>query len=201
MLAGAMERNLRLADGTELLVRPIRPDDKAALAAAFERLGPESRYTRFLAPMGSLSESQLKYLTEVDHHDHEALVAIEAETGEGVGVARFVRLADDPQAAEFAVTVVDDWQGRGIGTALLALLADRARDEGIERFRGLMLARNQPVQDLVKMFGRPRVVDRQPGTVEVEVDLPPAGAGEELTAMLRAAARGETALERRAIRR
>ena len=192
-----MERRLRLLDGTDLEVRPIRPDDAGELRAAFERLGRESRYTRFLAPVGRLTDRQLRYLTDVDHHDHEALVA--SVGGMGVGVARFVRLPDDERAAEFAVTVADDWQGRGVGTALLTLLADRAREEGVDRFRGLMLARNQPVQDLVGLFGTPRVLARGAGTIEVEVDLPPAGAGDHLERMLRAAARGDTALHRRAI--
>jgi GNAT superfamily N-acetyltransferase len=194
-----MEREVTLLDGTELVVRPVEPSDRDALADAFERLGPESRYTRFLAPVGRLSEAQLRYLTDVDHHDHEALVAFHRETGQGIGVARFVRLQDDPAAAEFAVTVTDDWHGRGIGTALLSLLADRAREEGIERFRGLMLAANRPIQELVGLFGEPRVLERGPGTVEMEVDLPPAGAGTTLEAMLKAAARGETQLRQRAI--
>jgi GNAT superfamily N-acetyltransferase len=194
-----MERHVTLVDGTEIAVRPITPADRGALQDGFDRLGPESRYTRFLAPMGRLSASQLKYLTDVDHHDHEALVAYEpSDRTDGIGVARFVRLSEDPGAAEFAVTVADDWQGRGVGTALLTLLADRAREEGIDRFRGLMLARNEPVQNLVGLFGEPRVLAREPGTIEVEVDLPEAGAGHHLERMLRAAARGETALQLRA---
>lgn len=192
------ERDVRLLDGTDLVVRPIRPEDRDELRAGFERLGPESRYTRFLSPMGRLTGKQLRYLTEVDHHDHEALVAIDAATGAGVGVARFIRLADDPGAAEFAVTVADDWHGRGVGTTLLTLLAERAREEDVERFRGLMLSRNRPVQELVRLFGHPRVLGTGPGTVEVEVDLPPAGAGPGLEAMLRAAAGGDAALRPRA---
>jgi GNAT superfamily N-acetyltransferase len=192
-----VHRLVKLADGTEVLVRPIEPGDKGALQAGFERLGRESRYLRFLAPIGRLSAADLRYLTEVDHHDHEALVALERATDEGIGVARFVRLPDDRRAAEFAVAVADDWQGRGAGTVLLGLLADRAREEGVERFRGLMLARNQPVQDLLGLLGEPRVVSRGPGTVEVEVDLPEDGTGERLPAMLRAAARGDLTLRPR----
>lgn len=192
-----MERHLHLLDGAEIAVRPIVPEDADALRSGFERLGPESRYTRFLAPMGRLTGRQLTYLTDVDHHDHEALVAYEPGTRMGIGVARFIRLPDDPGAAEFAVTVADDWHGRGVGTALLTLLADRARKEGVDRFRGLMLARNRPIQELVGQFGAPRVLARGPGTVEVEVDLPPAGAGDHLEKMLRAAARGEASLQLR----
>jgi GNAT superfamily N-acetyltransferase len=192
-----MQRRLELLDGTPLLVRPIEPGDKEALQSGFERLGPESRYRRFLAPVGRLSARDLRYLTEVDHRDHEALVAFEADSRQGVGVARFVRLQDDPRAAEFAVAVADDWQGHGIGTVLLGLLADRARDEGVERFRGVMLSRNAPIQELVTLLGEPRVIDRQPGTVEVEVDLPREGPGDTLRDMLRAAARGDLELDER----
>lgn len=192
-----MECTVQLADGAWLLVRPITPDDKDALRAGLERLGRESRYARFLTPVGTFSERELRYLTDVDHHDHEALVAEDAATSDGVGVARFVRLPDEPGVAEFAVAVADDWQGRGAGTVLLRLLAERAREEGVERFRGLMLARNRPIQELVGMLGEPRVLERGPGTVELEVELPERGPCEDLETMLRCAARGDHGLRPR----
>jgi GNAT superfamily N-acetyltransferase len=120
-----------LRDGARVLVRPIAPDDRAALAAGFARLSPESRFRRFLSPKKQLTEDDLDVLTRVDHHDHEALVALEADTGEGIGVARFVRTG--PDRAEPAVVVADDWQGRGVGTLLLDLLAERAWEEGSAR--------------------------------------------------------------------
>jgi hypothetical protein len=104
-----------LRDGARVVVRPVRPDDRELLLAGFERLGPESRYQRFLAPMAELSEANLAYVIDVDHHDHEALGAIDPATGGGVGVARFIRCVDRPDTAEAAVTVIDDWQGRGVG--------------------------------------------------------------------------------------
>jgi len=76
-----------LADGRRIEVRQIGPEDRDALARGFERLGAESRYLRFFGPLDRLSDGQLTYLTHVDHHDHEALVAVDEETGEGVGVA------------------------------------------------------------------------------------------------------------------
>src|ERR1700758_3110348 len=89
---------------------------------------------RFLTPKKELSPAELRYFTDVDHHDHEALGALDHADGRGVGVARYVRDTEDPQAAEIAVTIIDDWQGRGLGTELLAQLSDRARQEGICRF-------------------------------------------------------------------
>jgi len=83
-------KTVALRDGSRVVVRPVRPDDRELLVAGFEQLGPASRYQRFVAPMAELSEDDIAYLTQVDHHDHEALAAIDAATGEGVGVARFV---------------------------------------------------------------------------------------------------------------
>src|SRR4051812_1673019 len=132
-----------LRDGSVVTVRPIAPEDAEPLREAFDRLSERSRYRRFFTPMPHLGDRLLRYLTEVDHHDHEALVANDAQTGVGVGVARFVRLADRPADAEAAVTVADDWHGKGLGTLLLELLAVRAREEGIERFVAVMLPENK----------------------------------------------------------
>ena len=122
-----------LRDGSCVVIRPIEPDDRAALADGFERLSAESRYRRFFAPVPHLSEHDLDYLTCVDHHDHEALVAVADATGEGVGVARYVRTG--PDVAEPAIVVVDDWQGRGVGSRLLDALVERARRRASGAFR------------------------------------------------------------------
>jgi RimJ/RimL family protein N-acetyltransferase len=173
-----------------LIIRPIEPGDKAGLIAAFERLSDESRYRRFLSPHQRLSTSELRYLTEVDHHDHEALVAIDPKSAEGIGVARYVRDRERPDSAEIAVAVADHWQARGIGTELLQRLADRAREEGIARFTALMLADNRPMMRLLGDLGVARVVDESQGAVELAVDLPQSGLGPTLPGWLRSAARG-----------
>jgi RimJ/RimL family protein N-acetyltransferase len=179
----------RLRDGAPILVRPIRPDDRDELAEGMQRLSPESRYRRFFAPTSKLSQSQLRYLTEVDHHDHEALVALEPGTGHGIGVARFVRSPRDPELAEVAVVVADSWQGRGAGTILLHRLTERARAEGIRRFSAEILAENRPMLDLIDDLGEVTVTERDHGAVEVEVALPAEGIGAALRETLRAAAR------------
>jgi RimJ/RimL family protein N-acetyltransferase len=116
-----------LPDGSEISIRPIRRTDRGQLGEGFERLSPESRYRRFLVPMPRLSPRLVRYLTEVDHHDHEALVALGADTGEPIGVARYVRSDDAADAAEVAVAVVDDWHQRGVATELLRRLVFRPR--------------------------------------------------------------------------
>ena len=171
-------------------MRPIEPDDKGALARAFDRLSEQSRYQRFMTGVQELSEGDLAYLTEVDHHDHEALIAFDQTApDEAVGVARFVR-APGGSAAEAAVTVIDDWHGRGLGTALSNLLAERAREEGVERFTALLLAENTQMQDVLSSLGPAKVISREAGTIEVEVDLPREGIGDHMAGVLRVAAGG-----------
>ena len=159
-------RAIALPDGARLLVRPIEPEDRARLVAGFERLSPESRYRRFFTPLGELSGRQLDYLTRVDHHDHEALVAIDEQSGEGVAVARFIRVGEG--VAEPAIAVVDDWQNRGVGSALLDLLVERAREEGIRRFAALVLADNPGAITILERLGDTR---RDPRGREIELDI------------------------------
>jgi RimJ/RimL family protein N-acetyltransferase len=179
----------RLRDGEQILIRPIRAEDRAELAAGMERLSPESRYRRFFTPTSELSDAALSYLTEVDHHDHEALVALEPETGHGVGVARFVRSAEDPERAEVAVAVADSWHNRGVATALLDHLTERAREEGVRRFSAEILADNRPMLELIEGLGDVTTKHLDKGSVDVEIELPAEGLGATLRETLRAVAR------------
>jgi GNAT superfamily N-acetyltransferase len=163
--------HISLRDGSTLAVRPIEPDDREVLRRGVEAMSPDSRYKRFLSATPTLSSGQLKYLTDVDHHDHEALVAL-SEDGDSVGVARFVRLPDQPGTAEVAVAVNDDWQRRGVASGLLTHLARRAREEGIDRFTATALASNHEVIDLLEDLGPARVAPVGDGLVEMSVDLP-----------------------------
>jgi GNAT superfamily N-acetyltransferase len=139
--------------------------------------------------MPELSEAMVRYLTEIDHHDHEALAALDEQTGEGIGVARYVRDPKRPDVAEVAVTVLDDWQGKGLGTLLLEVLGARARAEGIRSFVALMLGSNQEMMDVLTALGPVRIVDREVGTVEIEMPIPEVGLSPALTRLLRVAAR------------
>jgi nucleotide-binding universal stress UspA family protein len=188
-----------LKDGTRVIVRPITGDDRDLLRAAFARLSPESRYRRFFTNVSSLSERDLDYFTDIDHHRHEALVALEPGTSEGLGVARFIRT--DEGQAELAVTVVDDWQGRGVGGVLLDALADRAREEGIQRFTATILATNEEAQALVGRLGVTHSTFHG-SEVILEIDLPEkAGAGEKLMDLLRALGSGTVSSGRTLVRR
>lgn len=186
--------DVRLAEGAQLTIRPVRPGDKPLLADAFAQLSDESRYHRFFTPLRGLGAEQLAYLTEVDHHDHEALIAVEPGSGDAVGVGRFVRAERDPVAAEAAITVIDDWQGRGLGTALCNLIAERAREEGVRRFTALLLADNQQMLDVLASLGPAEVVSRDAGTIEVAVAIPEAGIGDHMAGVLRVAAGGTVEL-------
>ena len=171
-------------------MRPIAPGDKELLAASFARLSEQSRYRRFLTTKNVLSEPELDYLVDVDHKDHEAIVAIDPATGEGLGVARYIRSRDDAELAEVAVTVADDWQGRGLGRALLDRLTYRARREGVRRFSALVQGENRASIRLLEGLG-----DAQrhwdTGEVELVIELPPKrGMGARLGDALRAAAAG-----------
>jgi GNAT superfamily N-acetyltransferase len=133
----------RLRDGTLVVIRPLDPTDREAYLDLFDGIGAESRYRRFLGPKRQLTAAEVRYFLEVDHHDHEALVAIDVSTGTGLGVARFVRDHVDPGLADSAITVVDAAQGRGVGGALLARLAERAREEGVDRLSADVLQDNR----------------------------------------------------------
>ena len=157
-----------LADGSRLAIRPIEPGDRDLMRAGFERLSPESRYRRFFSPMPELTGRQLDYLTRVDHHDHEALVALDADSGEGIAVARFVRVGEG--VAEPAIAVIDDWQGRGVAAALLDRLVERAREEGIRRFAALVMADNERAIRALERLGETHI-DQEGPEVELEIDL------------------------------
>ena len=176
-----------LRDGSQVDIRPVRPTDKQLLCDGFARLSPESRYRRFLVPMPRLSARLLRYLTEIDHHDHEALGALEAGSGEPIGIARYVRSEHGSDSAEVAVAVVDDWHGRGVATALLVRLAERAREEGIVRFTATCQAGNAEALELVGDLGATSTPGSDPVLVETQVELPDLGT-RTLAELLRAAA-------------
>jgi len=177
----------RLRDGSMVLIRPVGADDGDLLAEGFNRLSARSRRLRFLSGKSRLSRDDLAYLTQVDHHDHEAIGALDPEDGRGLGVARYIRSSRDPDCAEVAVTVVDDWQHRGLGSELLARVTQRAREEGIGRFTALVSSDNLAVAALLRDSGAAvRQLHQEGGETEYLIDLPRQGLGQDLSKLLRA---------------
>lgn len=142
-----------LRDGAQALIRPIRTADAPLLADAFDRLSDRSRWLRFLTAKRELTAAELRYFTDVDHVDHEALIALSATDGRAIGVARYIRSADDRLAAELAVTVVDDWHRRGVATQLMVRLNQRAVHSGVCRYTVLVAADNLPVFAMLHSLG------------------------------------------------
>ena len=145
-------------------------------------MSPESRYLRFFTNKNGLSERELRYLTEVDQKRHFAMGAVRVDADgreEGVAVARFVTLEDDPTVAEPAIAVIDDMHGRGLGRMLFLRLMAAARERDIAHFRCEVLAENMAMRDLLRHLspdgleartGR-NVVVRMP-VADVAVDAP-----------------------------
>jgi GNAT superfamily N-acetyltransferase len=165
---------LVLRDGTRIKIRPLEPSDREALARGFARLSPASRRLRFFTTIEALSASQLDYLTNVDHENHDAVAAVlvdeRGEEGEGVGVGRWIRLSDEPTKAEIAVTVLDEYQGRGVGTLLLGKLAERAMERGVETLFARVLWTNVGWLDSLRSVGA-RIEPDEPGVARIEFDL------------------------------
>jgi GNAT superfamily N-acetyltransferase len=166
--------DLRLSNGIDVVIRPIRPGDKALLADGVARLSPRTARMRFLGPKNRLTSAEQRYLTEIDYVDHYAVVAVWADDpGRMAGVGRWIRDADHPDAAEIAILVADDLQGQGLGIALGEALGNAARARGIARFTGITLAENTAAQ---RLFAH----------ISSQLRIRPAGATYELVAELAA---------------
>jgi GNAT superfamily N-acetyltransferase len=171
-----------LLDGTAVILRAIRPSDRPLLEEGFRHLSPETIRRRFFQAKQRLSEDELRYLTEIDFHDHVALlVTLPADSGgRPIGVGRFIRLGPGgaPERAEVAFTVADEYQGHGVATLLLQHLAAIARDVGIRRFAAEVQPDNRRMLEVFEHSGLAlsEVVRDGVTHVELTLDGPPAGA-------------------------
>ncbi len=183
------------SDGTPVRVRPIIPADRPRIARGTGPLSAESRYLRFLRPVDHLSNEELTYLTEIDYRTH---FAWGAELASGSGTARDrtgpLRVpSDDPTIAEAAVAVLDEYQGRGLGGILLALLAESALENGVSGSARTCLSDNRKV---LAALAEPGIERREEAHDMIRFDIPlplPAHAVRDsaLYETLRAVARGE----------
>lgn len=163
-----------LKDGTRVTFRHIRPEDAAELRREFARLSPESRYRRFFGAAAVLDDATVDYLTHVDGRAHVAIIAttesLDLKSERGIGVVRFVRIAEDPKTAEIAITVVDDMQEKGLGTLLADAAVRAARERGIERFVGEVLEVNAHL--VASLREHPAITTKtENGVLSFEVDL------------------------------
>ena len=148
--------NFQLNDGTNIVIRPIRPEDAEIEAKFVRELSNESKYFRFMNSLQELSQEMLVRFTQIDYHNEMALVAVKPGLGsdseEQIGVARYTTNLDK-QSCEFALVVSDQWRGKGIAHHLMAQLMDIARDRNLERMEGQVLANNVKMLSLVKSLG------------------------------------------------
>ena len=167
---------LTLQDGTEVLLRPVMPEDREGIKNGMAALSPESRYFRFFTSATQLSDEQLRYFSEVDQHDHVAWIAFNSSnpTHPGLGIARFVRLKEEPTVAEMALTVIDACQRRGVGTILLALLYLLAGTHGLQTLRAVVAGENTTMLKWLRSLGATGLCERGEYRLNLTVHRDPA---------------------------
>jgi len=149
-----LETSWQMADGTDVTIRPIRPEDAQLVQSFVRNLSQESRYFRFMNSMQELSESTLVKLTQIDYSREMALIAVTYEHGKEVelGVSRFA-INPDGESCEFAIVVADKMRGRGLGQKLMSVLFDAARSKGLKEMQGEVLRNNEGMLKLVSRLG------------------------------------------------
>lgn len=189
---------MTLRDGRPVALRPVVPQDRVRLAEGFEELSQESRRLRFLGSVSTLSEAQLRYLTEVDGVDHVAWGALDLTQPDapGFGVGRFIRLGRGSDVAEFSLTVLDTAQGLGVGQLLLAVLAVVAPTVGVGTLRGVVGRENDRMSAWMFRLNAQLVASEPELTLDLHLPVdasvsPSAAEFAETAAQIRAAMDGE----------
>jgi acetyltransferase len=164
---------LQLADGTNITVRPIRPEDAQIEQSFVRKLSPQAKYFRFMQTLNELTPEMLVRFTQLDYNRELALIAVQEKAGSEIelGVARYV-MNPDGKSCEFALVVADEWQHRGIGSQLMTHLMEAAQERGFNSMDGEILADNQKMIDLVKSLGfRIRSSEEDPGVKVATISL------------------------------
>jgi GNAT superfamily N-acetyltransferase len=189
-----------LRNGQRVRLRAVRPPDKQRLQEGLQKLSTDALIARFFTVKRRFTRQELEYLTEFDGIDHYAIGALllndDGSEGEGIGVGRFARMPDDPESAEPAVVVLDEWQNQGLGSLLFDRLVDAARERGIRRFHAEFLPDNEGIQRLLQRICPDLLIWRQGEILVADVPLSDAGgetradpARSGLSALLRLAAK------------
>ncbi len=173
-------QSVTLKDGTQVVIRPIQPDDADHLQDAFDHLSMETIYLRFLSFKKELPDEEAHYLATVDYDTRMAFVALCEKNGRDIviGVARYALMdANQPKIAESAVVVQDEYQGRGLGKLLLKRLLTYANAKDIHHLRGNLQVGNNRMLDLVKHSGLPYKTRFVDGIWAVDIDISQLEAG------------------------
>ena len=146
-----LSTHIQLSDGTDIVIRPIRPEDAEMEQEFVRNLSPEAKYFRFMNALQELSQEMLVRLTQIDYYNEMALIAVKpnSKSEEQIGVVRYTTNLDQ-RSCEFALVVSDAWQGLGIGYQLMQKLMDIARDRGLERMEGQVLASNSRMLNMMR---------------------------------------------------
>jgi GNAT superfamily N-acetyltransferase len=160
-----------LNDGTPVVIRPVDPPDRPLLEDGFAELSERSRYQRFFRVVERLSDEELDFFVNVDHDQHEAVGALTADRRRGLGIGRYIRLSPESPAAEVAVVVADEVQGRGLGRIIVEELAERARAHGIARFVAQTGVTNRAFRRIMERIGPTRTLAVEGSTIELETTL------------------------------
>lgn len=144
----------QLADGTNIKIRPIRPEDASIEQSFVHELSPQSKYFRFMQGLNELTQQMLVRFTQLDYSRELALIAVLENHGEEteLGVARYV-MNPDGESCEFALVIADKWQNRGIASHLMSALMEAARQRGVERMEGEILSNNFNMLKLTEKLG------------------------------------------------
>lgn len=147
-------QRVQLSDGSDITIRPIRPEDAGIEESFVNHLSPQSKYFRFMCHMAELSHDMLVRFTQLDYHHELALVAVigEGDDEQEIGVARYGQNPDG-ETCEFALVIADEWHAKGLGTQLMTALMQAARQRGYRQFVGDVMAENAPMLSLMRRLG------------------------------------------------
>ena len=150
-----------LNDGSHVLIRPLRPQDREREKAFIENLSPATRHQRFLGEIKEVGEQLLNQLMDVGTPQRVAYVALVHDNGElrEVGISRYAQVDEQPSHCEFAVTIADEWQGKGLGALLMQHLIDEARNNGFQQMYSVDSAANYSMRRLAKQLGMRSAID------------------------------------------